>query len=424
MKGPSAQFFPDDLMAAVKERFLHVDHDVDGSPRLFLDNAGGSLRLKAAVDAFAFIDGLPDCPERIHKRAKYLHQIEEQGELDIRILTNAQSGSLMTSLTASSAMFDLVRAVMEAVPGRNAVTTILEHPSAFDAMQMYARHTDKELRIASSNPRTGGVDIEEIVSMVDADTVLLNVMYASNISGAKFDLERIVTKARQKNPNIYILVDAVQHAPHGVIDLARTPVDGLTFAPYKFYGCRGFGVAWLSPRLAELPHHKLAGRPQGFWQLGSAAPAHFAALSAVVDYVCWIGTQIEIGQSRREQFVRGMLRIEEHERALLSALLDGCGNEAGLRQLNGVQVFWDHDDLHRRDLILGIGFDRLEPTAAVREYEKRGVITYERVASSIYSGRMLGSLGVTGAVRVSPLHCHSPSDIERFLTVTREISKL
>lgn len=45
--------------------------------------------------------------------------------------------------------------------------------------------------------------------------------------------------ARAIKPDLYIVVDAVQHAPHGLIDLQKTPVDGVNIAPYKFFGCRG-----------------------------------------------------------------------------------------------------------------------------------------------------------------------------------------
>jgi selenocysteine lyase/cysteine desulfurase len=119
-----------------------------------------------------------------------------------------------------------------------------------------------------------------------------------------------------------------------------------------------------------------------------------------------------------------MQRIEEHERALLSSMLDGVEGQRGLRAIDGVQVFWDHDDLTRRDLIAGIGFDGLDPTAAVRAYEARGVIVYERIATSLYSGRMLKSFNLDGAVRVSPLHCHGPGDVARFLAVTEEIASV
>ncbi|MGJ7607551.1 aminotransferase class V-fold PLP-dependent enzyme [Variovorax sp. LT1R20] len=419
---PHGLAFSDALMREVKSRFLLVDRDHHGHERLYFDNAGGSFRLKAAAERFAEVDAIPDNAERIHATAVELQQIQAKAGDDLRTILNARGGSVYASLTASGAMFDMVRAVAENVPGTNMVTTVLEHPSAFDAMSLYASRLGRELRVAKSNPVTGGVDVEEIVRLVDKDTCLLNVIYASNISGAKLDMAEIVRRARAVKPDLYILVDAVQHAPHGLIDLQKTPVDGINLAPYKFFGCRGSGLSWVSDRAAVLPHHKLAGKKPDFWDLGSSAPWQFAALTEIVDYVCWIGGHFTEATERRALFVEGIGRIELHERALLAALLDGTGNATGLREMRGVEVFLDHEDLTKRDLILGIGFDRTDCTQAVVEYGKRGVTVYERVATSIYSKRMLESFGLAGTVRVSPLHCHSMADVEKFLKITQEIA--
>lgn len=413
--------FPADLSRQIKDRFLHVDHDFMGRQRLFFENAGGSLRLKAAVEAVAKVDSVPDSAERIHEVAAWLKDVQVRGTDDVRLLLNAQGGTVHASLTASGAMFEMVRAVAENVPGDNIVTTVLEHPSSYDAAAHYAQKLGKELRVAPSNRATGGIDVEEIVKRIDERTCMLVVIYASNISGAKLDLEEVVRRARAAKPGLYVIVDAVQHAPHGLIDLQKTPVDGINIAPYKFFGCRGAGFSWLSDRAAVLPHHRLAGKPAGFWDLGSAAPWQFAVMTEIVNYVCWIGGRFSDAQDRRALFVRGMERIGLHERALLARLLDGSTAVPGLRRIPGVKVLLDHDDLPRRDLILAIAIDGLDYTQAVREYEKRGVIVYERVASSIYSGRMLNSLGLDGAVRVSPLHCHTFDDVDRFLQVTRDI---
>ncbi|CAN7370022.1 aminotransferase class V-fold PLP-dependent enzyme [Variovorax sp. LjRoot84] len=417
------ELFSDALMKEVKSRFHYVDHDMNGRERLFFDNAGGSFRLKAAVDQFARIDALPDCPERIHELAIFLQEVQAMGTEDLRTILNAKSGSVYASLTASGGMFDMVRAVAENVPGTNMVTTVLEHPSSFDAMSLYAERTGKELRVAKSNPATGGIDVEEIVGLVDENTSLLSVIYASNISGAKLDIHEIVKQARAVKPDLYIVVDAVQHAPHGLIDLQKTPVDGINIAPYKFFGCRGSGMSWLSERASVLPHHKLAGKKKDFWDLGSAAPWQFAVVTEIVSYVCWLGGRFVASDDRRTLFASGIQSIELHERALLARMLNGSEGIAGLRRMDGVKVFLDHEDLTKRDLILAIGIENLEHAQAVREYEKRGVIVYERVATSLYSKRMLHSFGLEGAVRVSPLHCNSATDIDRFLKVTREISE-
>jgi selenocysteine lyase/cysteine desulfurase len=421
---PHGEAFPAELSRQIKSRFHHVDHDFMGRERIYFENAGGSLRLKAATEAVARVDSIPDSAERIHEVATWLKHVQVRGLEDVRVMLNAKGGAVHASLTASGAMFDMIRAVAENVPGSNIVTTVLEHPSAYDAAAAYAQKLGKQLRVAPSNRMSGGIDVDEIVRLVDSDTCMLVLIQASNISGAKLDLARVVQRARAIKPDLYIIVDAVQHAPHGLIDVQQVPVDGINIAAYKFFGCRGSGFSWLSDRAAVLPHHRLAGKQPDFWDLGSAAPWQFAVISEIVDYVCWIGSQVSGDEERRALFETGMERIGLHERALLHRLLEGSSAAAGLRHIPKVHVLLDHDDLAARDLILAISIDGLEHSQAVREYEKRGVIVYERVASSIYSGRMLESLGLQGAVRVSPLHCHTFGDVDRFLAVTREIAAL
>ena len=166
----------------------------------------------------------------------------------------------------------------------------------------------------------------------------MSVIYASNISGAILDIETIVREARKIKPDLYIVVDAVQHAPHGIIDLEKTPVDAMNFAPYKFFGVRGSGFAYLSDRAAKLPHHRLFGKDDGELQLGSTTPGHFASISEIVDYVCWIGSQFSDEQDRRGLFEEGMKRIALRERSLLEVLLNGTDKVKGLRNISGVTV--------------------------------------------------------------------------------------
>lgn len=416
------EFFSKALTKAIKEKFYHVDIDpISNKKRLFFDNSGGSFRLKAANDIFKKLDELPDCPEHGNETAKWLMDIQKEGYKSIETILNSNSGSIVTSLTASMVMFDMVRAVMEHVPGGNVVTTMLEHPSAYDAMVSYAEKMGKEIRIAKTNPLTGGVDVGEIIKLIDEDTCLLNFMYASNISGALLDAAKIVEAARKIKPELYIIADAVQHAPHGIIDVRKVPIDGINFAPYKFFGPRGFGVGYVSERLSKIAHNKLIAKPNDFWQLGSPAPGHFAAITEVVNYVCWIGEQYITSNERRILFEEGMNRIKLHERALMNAMLEGTAKIKGIRHIAGVHTYLDNKDLTQKDFIMAIGFEHLEYKEAVKMYEEAGVITYERLISSPYSARMLESFGLTGSIRVSPIHCHNLTDIEVFLKITKAI---
>ena len=63
MNGHNGLLFEPAFVASLKEKFYCVDADPNGEERLFFDNSGGSLRLRAAVEAKAASEAYPDCPE-------------------------------------------------------------------------------------------------------------------------------------------------------------------------------------------------------------------------------------------------------------------------------------------------------------------------------------------------------------------------
>lgn len=421
---PQGKLWPKEFQALVREKFAFVDEDPDLGKRLFFDNSGGSLRLKQSIDIRRDIDLLPDCTERSHERALLLIDIIKKCYDDVlRVMFNAKSGSLMTTLSASQCMFQMVAPILAHVPGKNAVTTNLEHPSAYDAMQFYCQEYGKEFRVVEADPTTGFITPEAVAAKVDKDTILLNVIASSNIAGTIMDLKGIVDAARSKNPDIFIITDAVQHMPHGTLDVEALQLDGANFAPYKFYATRGIGFAYVSDRVSALPHPKLIAKPNDVWELGTPAPAIFASMSAVIDYLCWIGQYFYPTETdRRKLYLLGMEEVELHERALLHRLLEGSDKQKGLRHMPNAEVYADTSDLTRRDLIVAMGIKGMSHTEARKAYAAKGVTVYERVNSSIYSKRIVEAIGLPGVIRVSPMHAYNEEDMDTFLRITEEIA--
>lgn len=409
----------------LRKKFKYVDAQANGKKRVFFDNAGGSLRLIDAEERFHAIDLHPDASEHLNTLALELLDIENKGREDIRTLFNAKHGAIATGYTASQLMMEAVRIVSENVKGTNVVTTCLEHPSSFDAMSMYAEKYGRELRVAKANPITGGIDTEEVISLIDKDTAIVSVMAASNISGHIMDIAAIAKQAKAINPDIIVISDAVQHAPHGTIDPENDGIDVMNFAPYKFFGIRGFALMYISDRVKDWPHHRLLGSPSDNWEIGSPGTANFAAMSAIVDYVCGLGTKAAAQAfDRRQLFEAGMKRIADHERALLELMLEGTETAPGLRHITGINVKMDDPDLNKRDLIIGIEFANMDAVKAREELEKRGVVAFERMGNSIYSARMLEQFNSPGVVRMSPLHVNTPEEITFFLNVCAEVAAL
>ena len=422
------ELFSDDYQKSLMAEFCYGNEDPALGRRLFFENSGGSLRLRRAVKAKTALEEFPDCPERNRGRGFEIgQQYVAGGTRDIlETVFGAKSGALLTELSASQCMFHAVGAILEGVKwGSNAVTTLLEHPSAHDAVQYYAAKTGRELREVPANPATGGIDVNEVLKYVDSDTVLVEVMAASNISGNIMDIKEIARRVHEVNPEIYVVTDAVQHAPHAVMDVEDWGVDVANFAPYKFFGVRGCGYAWVSERVSTLPHPKLIQKDADVWALGTPTPGNFAAMMAVIDYVCEIGQYFlaDPEASRRAQFVEGMTRIHLQERALLYRMLEGTDEVPGLRHIPGVEVYTDVEDLTQKDLIVAMGIRGMEFAAISEAYLAKGITVFERVRASIYSRRIVDTLGIPGAIRVSPLHCHGREEIDEYLKATAEIAR-
>lgn len=414
---------PPEVTAQVREKYYHVDVDpFTKKKRLFFDNSGGSFRLKDASQRFQDVDDLPNCGGHGGAASDYLDALRPQACKDLATMFNADNGCIVTSMTASIIVFDVSECIIENVPGTNVVTTQLEHPSAYDGCAAAAMKFGKELRVAETDPRTGAIPVENVLKLIDENTCLLSVILTSNITGAIMDIETIVREARKIKPDLYIVCDSVQHTPHGLFDMQTCPVDCVNFAPYKFGGIRGLGAGWISERVMNLPHRKLIEERQDNWEMGGCAPAHYAELSAIFDYVCWLGSNFVDSKDRRELYVEGMNRITWHERALLDRLLHGSAEVPGVLDIPGVYCAVEMDNLEERDLIVPLVFEHMTCEEAARVYEANGVVVHERTDKSLYSARQVNSIGEHGIVRISPLHCHTFDDIDEFLKITARIA--
>lgn len=416
-------FFPKELQDKVASSFSYLEQDIYGNNRLFFENAGGSLRLKSAVAAQTHYSSIPDCPVRTHKAALDIRKIIQLGTEDIRLFLNASDGAIATSLTASKIMFEMITTIATSKTGGNIVTTAIEHPSSYDACQFSADQYNHELRVANADPVSGSIPLNNILELIDNNTILVSVILTSNITGAMHDIKQYSAAIRQKNPNTFIIVDGVQGAPHGPIDIDNWKIDGLNIAPYKMFGNRGVSYAYLSDRVATLPHHRLLATAEDNWNIGSPTPADCASFSKIIDYVCEIGRFFIDSNDRRILIVEGMKRINLQEQAILNRLLNGTPELPGTKNLPNVTVHFEEANGVNQDLILALTFDNVSCAEAVDKYGEHNILVYARETSSHYSEKILNAVNLKAIVRVSPIHCHTTEDIDRFLEVTQQIAE-
>lgn len=424
MTGRNTEFFPGELQDTLREQFYYLNDDINENRRIFFENAGGALRLKSTLEKYGEISMIPDSPVRDYDIARKLNQDITNGKEDIRLLLNAEGGEIAISLTASKIIFEMITVAAMDLPKGNLVTTAIEHPSSYDACEFSSQQYGHELRVAKADHETGSIFLDELLSHIDEYTRVVSLILTSNITGAMHDLEEYTKAIHEKNSDAIIIVDAVQGAPHELIDLSRCYVDGINLAPYKMFGLRGVGFAWLSERLAKLPHHRLLATDETNWDLGSATPAHYASFSKIVDYICEIGFYFNESTDRRTLIEEGMMRITLQEQAILNRLLNGSDAVKGTKQLNNVTIHFEEANGINQDLILAMTFSNLSDNRAVEIYKENNIQVFAREASSHYSKRILESVGLRSLVRVSPVHVHNADDVDEFLRVTKMIDEM
>ena len=175
----------------------------------------------------------------------------------------------------------------------------------------------------------GLVKAEDYAAQVTADTKVATILHTSPVTGMGMDVAAISKAIRAVAPDCFIIVDGIQHAAHGQIDIASYDVDGYVISPYKMFSRHGYGLAWISDRLTDLPHDSLVGGPEQNWELGTRDTGAYATLSEVVSYLEWLGSKVTDTSDRREIFVAAGAAIHAHEKTLTDSIIHCTGNLPG-----------------------------------------------------------------------------------------------
>lgn len=131
----------------------------------------------------------------------------------------------------------------------NIVTTLGEH-SAIHAPLTELKNKGYDSRFAKINS-DGTVDIENLLSLVDKNTVLVSVMHVNNETGGINDVNYIASKCKQINPRLIFHVDGVQafgkipYRPSDDIDL-------YSVSAHKINGLKGVGGLFKNKKVKNL----------------------------------------------------------------------------------------------------------------------------------------------------------------------------
>jgi selenocysteine lyase/cysteine desulfurase len=426
--------FDADLLARIRDRFHHIDRCPFQGPRVYFENAGGSLTLKAAVARTAELQAIPDNQGRANPASAELMRIIARGRNDMMTLFGASSGEVFMGETGTELLGRLIRNATVFVagagagaPDRATATTLigshLEHPATFSACRRWAEVMGLDYQQVPFDPVTSVVGVDHYAPALTPGVGVATIIHASPVTGMHVDVVAIARAIREVAPECFIIVDGIQHAAHGRIDIDHYDIDGYVVSGYKLFSRHNFGVAWVSDRLAAIPHDQLWGAPERVWEVGTRDASAYAAFSEVVRYLEWLGSEVvdnPDGRPPRALIEAAAAAIGRQEHELVGAMLWGTGGLRGLAQLDGVQVIGPTTSEHRSGMV-SFTIEGMDGPSVVDELGANGVRTHARKAD-YYSAGVLTPLGLETCVRVSASHYNAVAEVEQFLATVNRLA--
>ncbi|MBY6049254.1 aminotransferase class V-fold PLP-dependent enzyme [Vannielia litorea] len=408
------------LIDEVRARFAHVESDPFTGERIFFENAGGALTLKSVVATSATFAAIPDNQGRDNPMSAHLVTIIAKVKADAACFLNSSGGQVIVGESGTELLFRLARAACNAWKGKGGkvISSTMEHPASRSAAALGAEAAGLEHIVVAHDDASGTVGPDAYAAAMSPDVRVATIVHASPVTGMGMDVAAIAAAIRAVSPGCTIIVDGIQHAAHGHVDVAAAGVDGYVVSPYKMFARHGFGLAWLSDRLAACPHDTLQGG--GSWEMGTRDTGAYAAFSDVIDYFTWLGEAVGATGDQRAKIEAAAKAIHAHEWDLTEAMLRGTDNQKGLTELPGVTVLGGADNPAREGLV-SLVVKGMTAEALVSELRVRGIRTHARKADH-YSGNVLTPLGYDGCLRVSLCHYNTEGEVASFLAAMAEIT--
>jgi selenocysteine lyase/cysteine desulfurase len=409
-----------DLIAAIRDRFAHVDSCPFQGERIFFENAGGALTLKSVAETSAFYAAIPDNPGRINPAGQGTQNVINKAKGDLAVFMNAPSGQFFAGESGTELLFRLIRtACVNAPKGAKVIGSSIEHPATRSAARRWAGIAGLDYVNVAHDDATGLVTAEDYTALMTPDVAVATILHASPVTGMGMDVAAISAAIRAVSPDCVIIVDGIQHAAHGQLDLAAYNVDGYAISPYKVFSRHGYGIAWISDRLSAAPHDMLIDAPATGWEFGTRDTGSYATMSNVIEYFDWLGGEVSDETEPRKRIEAAGRAIHAYETHLTNAAINGIDNLPGLREMAHVRILAGEDNPAREGLV-SIVVDGTPSEQVVEILNSQGIRTHTRKADH-YSGNVLIPLGLPDCIRISFCHYNTEAEIAKLLGAIKSL---
>ncbi|MEA3441781.1 MAG: cysteine desulfurase-like protein [Chloroflexota bacterium] len=389
---------------------------------IFFDNPGGTQIVQSSLDRInEYLIQHNANHDGVFTTSRQSDAVLDQAHAAVADFLNAECpkeivfGPNMTTLT-----FQISRSIARSWnPGDTIVVTRLDHDANITPWVMAAEERGCTVCWIDFHPEDGTLNMEELALALEGNPRLVAFGYASNALGTINPVMEITEMAHNTGALVYI--DAVQHAPHGPIDVQELDCDFLVCSAYKFFGPHVGMLYGRYELLDELTAYRVRpapADPPGKFMTGTANHEGMAGVLGAFEYLKWVGETFGEDyeaeytgrfSGRKLRLKQSMAAIRNYEYDLSRVLLDI------LAETPGVTVYGlrDTDRVAERVPTVSFNLKGWHPRKLADDLDKQDIYVWDGNYYALAVTERLGVEDSGGMVRVGPVHYNTVEEIKR-----------
>ena len=284
-------------------------HDKDPKPFAFLDSTATTQKPEFVINAMDdfYRKHYSSIKRGVYSMTAQTTDAYESARKKVAKFINAQSENEIVFTRGTTASINLCawsygRKFLK--DGDEIVISALEHHANIVSWQLIAEECGAKIKVIPVAD-DGDLILEKIPALiVKGKTKIVAFAQISNTIGTENPVKEIVKIVRGIDPEIKILIDAAQSAPHIKIDVQDLDCDFLAFSGHKMYGPTGIGVLYGKyDILKEMPPVEGGGEmidqvtfekttfalPPDRFEAGTPPIAEVIGLGAAIDWINNVG---------------------------------------------------------------------------------------------------------------------------------------
>jgi cysteine desulfurase family protein (TIGR01976 family) len=297
-------------------------------------------------------------------------------------------------------------------PGDEIILTRMDHEGNVSPWLQLAEDRGLVVRWLPFDQQSWQVEGAALAALLNDRTRLVALNYASNLTGSINRVKELTRIAKQAGALVY--VDAVQFAPHGLVDVAEIGCDFLACSAYKFFGPH-MGILWGKRSVIDaLQPYKCRcssnGLPERF-ELGTPQIELMAGLTAAVGYFEKLGEATGEHGTRRQKIAAAFKAAIAYENVLAPRLIDGLSAIKGLT-IHGIT---EPARVNERVPTVSFTVEGIAPESIARQMNAEGIFLW---SGHNYAWEIVHQLGIPaeeGVVRIGIAHYNTAAEIDETL---------